>query len=131
MTAMIKDVGRNLASLIGLFFVSLVAFIVCATLFSVGRRPGDHRRRALRPGGLPAWWPGLVARVTKQLLAYAGVDLPAHALCPTAGPGFGARRRLQDPQSWRDLLHVLISFVHHDVLVLDRRQLGRSVGSAV
>ncbi|HEY5846909.1 MAG TPA: hypothetical protein VIT42_08995, partial [Microlunatus sp.] len=36
LTTMLHNVGRNLASLVGLFFVSLVAFIVCTTLFSVG-----------------------------------------------------------------------------------------------
>ena len=35
-TRTIKEVGRNLAAIIGLFFVYLAAFIVCTTLFSVG-----------------------------------------------------------------------------------------------
>ena len=34
--AMIRGVGRNLAAICGLFFVSLAAFIVCTVLFSVG-----------------------------------------------------------------------------------------------
>ena len=35
-TAIIRDSGRRLAALIGLFFVALPAFIVCTTLFSLG-----------------------------------------------------------------------------------------------
>jgi hypothetical protein len=35
-TAMIRGVGRNLAAIIGMFAVYLPAFIVCATLFSLG-----------------------------------------------------------------------------------------------
>ena len=35
-TAIIRDAGRRLAALIGLFFVALPAFIVCTTLFSLG-----------------------------------------------------------------------------------------------
>ena len=36
MTSMIKGTGRNLAVIIGMFSVSLAAFIVCTTLFSLG-----------------------------------------------------------------------------------------------
>ena len=35
-TAIIRDSGRRLAALIGLFFVALPAFVVCTTLFSLG-----------------------------------------------------------------------------------------------
>ena len=109
LTTMLHNVGRNLASLVGLFFVSLVAFIVCTTLFSVGAG------LAIIVVGLFVLVAcllvaGTFAQVTKQLLAYAGVDLPATHYARLR-PGFGALRRLQDPQSWRDLLHVLISFV--------------------
>ena len=44
------------------------------------------------------------------MLAYAGVDLPA-TVYPRTGSGFGMLRRLRDPQSWRDLLYVLVAFV--------------------
>ncbi len=109
LTTMLHNVGRNLASLVGLFFVSLVAFIVCTTLFSVGVG------LAIIVVGLFVLVAcllvaGTFAQVTKLLLAYAGVDLPATRYARLR-PGFGALRRLQDPQSWRDLLHVLISFV--------------------
>jgi signal transduction histidine kinase len=45
------------------------------------------------------------------LLSYVGIALrPTHY--PVAGPGFrGKLRRLAYPQSWRDLLHVLINFI--------------------
>lgn len=106
---MLRNVGRNLIVLIGLFFVSLIGFIVCITLFNVG-------------AGLVVVVVGLFilvaclvvagafGRVTKQLLAYAGVELPATHY-PPVRPGFGALGRLRHPQSWRDLLHVVISFV--------------------
>lgn len=35
-TSMIKNTGRNLAVIIGMFALSLTAFIACTTLFSVG-----------------------------------------------------------------------------------------------
>ena len=36
MTSMIKGTGRNLAVIIGMFALSLAAFVVCTTLFSLG-----------------------------------------------------------------------------------------------
>ena len=35
-TSMIKGAGRNLAVIIGMFAVSLAAFVACTTLFSLG-----------------------------------------------------------------------------------------------
>jgi purine-cytosine permease-like protein len=35
-TSMIKMTGRNLAVIIGMFALSLAAFVVCTTLFSLG-----------------------------------------------------------------------------------------------
>ena len=107
--AMIRGVGRNLAAICGLFFVSLAAFIVCTVLFSVGVS------LAILVGGLFVLVACLIvaggaARVTKSLLGYAGVDLPQTVYAPTES-GFRALRRLRDPQSWRDLLHVLVSFI--------------------
>jgi signal transduction histidine kinase len=107
--AMVRNVGRNLASIIGLFVVSLTAFIVCTTLFSLGVS------LAILVGGLFILVACLVvaggtARVTKSLLRLAGVDLPP-TFYPPSGTGFGRLRRLRDAQSWKDLLHVLISFI--------------------
>jgi hypothetical protein len=106
---MLRTAGRNLAALTGLFFVNLVAFIVCVTLFCLG-------------AGLLVLVIGLfvlvaclvaagaLAQANKSVLAYAGVDLPPTHYPRTTG-GFGLLRRLRDPQSWRDLIHVPIGFV--------------------
>ena len=110
MTATIKGAGRNLAALIGLFAVHLTAFIVCVTLVSAGAGTivifvGLF---VLLAGLVVAGWS---ARMTRALLAYAGTELPA-PVYPAAGPGvLGKLRRLGNVQSWRDLLHVLVSFV--------------------
>src|SRR5918998_5619678 len=34
--AMTRRIGRNLGALIGLFFVSLIFFVICVSLFSLG-----------------------------------------------------------------------------------------------
>jgi signal transduction histidine kinase len=109
-TSMIKNTGRNLAAIIGMFAVSLIAFVVCTTLFSLGL-------------GLLVLFVGLFvlvaclvvagwsSRMTMALLDYAGIALP-RTRYPVSGPGLrGKLRRLVHPQSWRDLLHVLINFI--------------------
>ncbi|GAA3637671.1 sensor histidine kinase [Microlunatus ginsengisoli] len=106
---MIRGVGRNLGAICGLFVVTLVAFIVCTTLFSLGVS------LLILVVGLfilvaclmVAGW---TSRVTKGLLRFAGVALP-ETVYPPLGSGFAILRRLRDPQSWRDLLHVLVGFV--------------------
>ena len=109
LVTMIRGLGRNLATLIGLFFVSLIGFIVCVTLFSVGAGLAVVVVGLfVLVGCLSA--AGAMARATKGLLRYAGVDLPETVYAPL-GSGFGALRRLRDPQSWRDLLHVVITFI--------------------
>ena len=93
-----------------MFAVSLAAFVVCTTLFSLGV-------------GLLVLVVGLFilvgclvvagwsSRMTMALLGYAGIALPPTRY-PAAGPGFGGKlRRLAYPQSWRDLLHVLVNFI--------------------
>ena len=110
LTSMIKNTGRNFAAIMGMFAVSLAAFIACTALFSLGL-------------GLLVVVVGLFilvgclivagwsSRMTMALLSYVGITLrPTHY--PVAGPGFrGKLRRLAYPQSWRDLLHVLINFI--------------------
>ena len=109
-TSMIKGAGRNLAAIIGMFAVSLAAFVACATLFSLGV-------------GLIVLVVGLFilvaclivagwsSRMTMALVDYAGITLPSTRY-PATGPGFGGKlRRLANAQSWRDLLHVLINFI--------------------
>src|SRR5215218_7619657 len=103
-TSMIKNTGRNLAAIIGMFAVSLIAFVVCTTLFSLGL-------------GLLVLFVGLFilvaclvvagwsSRMTMALLDYAGITL-ARTRYPVPGHGLrGKLRRLAHPQSWRDLLH--------------------------
>jgi signal transduction histidine kinase len=109
-TSMIKMTGRNLAVIIGMFALSLAAFVVCTTLFSLGL-------------GLLVVVVGLFilvgclvvagwsSRMTMALLSYAGIVLPPTRY-PGPGPGFrGKLRRLTYVQSWRDLLHVLVNFI--------------------
>jgi signal transduction histidine kinase len=109
-TSMIKTTGRSLAVIIGMFALSLAAFVVCTTLFSLGL-------------GLLVVVVGLFiligclvvagwsSRMTMALLSYAGIMLPATRY-PVPRPGFrGTLRRLSYVQSWRDLLHVLVNFI--------------------
>ena len=109
-TSMIKTTGRNLAVIIGMFALSLAAFVVCTTLFSLGL-------------GLLVVVVGLFilvgclvvagwsSRMTMALLSYAGIVLPLTRY-PGPGPGLrGKLRRLTYVQSWRDLLHVLVNFI--------------------
>jgi signal transduction histidine kinase len=109
-TSMIKGTGRNLAVIIGLFAVSLAAFVVCTTLFSlgVGLLVLVVGLFILVACLIVAGWS---SRMTMALLGYAGITLPPTRY-PAAGPGFRGRlRRLAYPQSWRDLLHVLVNFI--------------------
>jgi signal transduction histidine kinase len=109
-TSMIKNTGRSLAVIIGMFGLSVAAFVVCTALFSLGL-------------GLLVLVVGLFiligclivagwsSRMTMALLSYAGITLP-RTRYPAAGPGFrGKLRRLAFAQAWRDLLHVLINFI--------------------
>lgn len=106
---MVRDAGRNFLVICGLFFVSLAAFIVGVTLFSLGVSLVVLLIGLfILVGALMA--AGATAQATKNLLAYAGVELPATVYPPT-GSGFGLLRRLRDPQSWRDLLYTLVGFV--------------------
>ena len=109
-TSMIKGTGRNLAVIIGLFALSLAAFVACTTLFSlgVGLLVLVVGLFILVACLIVAGWS---SRMTIALLGYAGITLPPTHY-PAAGPGFrGKLRRLGYPQSWRDLLHVLVNFI--------------------
>jgi signal transduction histidine kinase len=109
-TSMIKGTGRNFAVIMGMFALSLTAFVACTFLFSLGL-------------GLLVLVVGLFiligclvvagwsSRMTMALLSYSGITLP-RTHYPAAGSGFGGKlRRLTYAQSWRDLLHVLINFI--------------------
>jgi signal transduction histidine kinase len=109
-TSMIKGVGRNFAAIMGMFALSLTAFVVCTTLFSlgVGLLVIVVGLFILLACLVVAGWS---SRMTMALLSYVGITLP-RTHYPAAGPGFrGKLRRLAFAQSWRDLLHVLINFV--------------------
>jgi len=78
-TSIIKGTGRNLMVIIGMFAVSLAAFVACTTLFSLGV-------------GLLVLVVGLfilvgclvvagwASRMTMALLAYTGIALPGPAI---------------------------------------------------
>jgi signal transduction histidine kinase len=109
-TSMIKGVGRNFAAIMGMFALSLTAFVACTTLFSlgVGLLVIVVGLFILVACLVVAGWS---SRMTMALLSYVGITLP-RTHYPAAGPGFrGKLRRLAYPQSWRDLLHVLINFI--------------------
>lgn len=107
--ALLRRTGGDLVALVGLFAVSLTAFVACVTLVSLGAG------LAVVLVGLFVLLAGLVvagwaARMSRELLRYAGVDLPAtHYPVATAGVR-GRLRRLAHPQSWRDLVHVVVAF---------------------
>src|SRR4051794_32559227 len=88
--AMIRGVGRNLAAICGLFFVSLAALVVGTPLFTLGVP------LVLVVGGFFIWVGCLVAAggpagVTRSLPRVAGVDLP-DPVSPPLGSGFGSLR---------------------------------------
>ncbi len=107
---LIRRAGRDFGVLVGLFFVSLPAFIVCVTLFSVGAGT------LVIVAGLFVLVGCLIcaaafAGAVRSLLEFGGHPL-ARPHYPRTGPGIrGKLRRLAHAQSWRDLLHVLISFI--------------------
>lgn len=100
----------DLRFLVITFFVALPAFIVCTTLFAVGA--------SLVPIiiGLVLLiaclqTAGSFSRVHRNLLAARGIEI-AQTIYPVRTKGLRNRfRRLAHPQSWRELLHVLLVFV--------------------
>jgi signal transduction histidine kinase len=109
-TNVVQRVGRSFGAICGMFVISLIGFIICTTLFSVGAGlavivVGIFVLTACL---LMAGWH---ARAVRGLLAYAGVSLPP-PYYPPSSPGFvGRTRRLRTGQAWRDLLHVLVNFI--------------------
>lgn len=110
LTAIIRGVGRNLAAIVGMFAIALVAFVACTALFSVGVSLAIFVVGLFVLVGCLAV-AGWSARLVRLLLGYAGVSLPP-AHYPAPATGFWSRlRRLADGQSWRDLIFVLVNFV--------------------
>jgi len=103
-----RTVG-DLGFLVTTFFVALPGFIVCTTLLVIGA------------GTIPAIVGFLLlticlraaggfARVHRNLLAGRGFEI-AQTSYPARTKGLRSRfRRLTHPQSWRELLHVLLVF---------------------
>jgi hypothetical protein len=111
LTSMIKNTGRNFAAIMGMFAVSLAAFIACTALFSLGLGllvvvvglfilvgclivgrlvlADDH---------------GVALLCRDQPSALLTIPLPDRVFAASCG---GWRTR----KSWRDLLHVLINFI--------------------
>lgn len=109
-STVVQRVGRNFAAICGMFAVSLTAFIVCTTLFSLGAGLAVLVVGFFILLGcvLVAGWH---AKLSRDLLAWNGVVLPP-PYYPPAGTGLVGRiRPLRSAQSWRDLLHVLVSFI--------------------
>ena len=107
---LIRRSGQDFGIVLATFLISLFGFLICLPIFAVGV-------------GLAAAVIGLFilvgalivaggfARFHRSLLLIAGYDLHV-PLYPASRPGLRGRlRRLGHAQSWRDLLHVLISFV--------------------
>lgn len=106
----VRGLGRNLGFLVATFFVSLTGFVVCLPLFVVG---------------VSLFWAvvglfvlvaclvvaGGFAGVHRGLLGFVGRPVP-RPFHPSGRRGLRGRlRRLRDGLSWRELLHVLVTFV--------------------
>jgi signal transduction histidine kinase len=110
LTNLIRRTGQDFGFLVGTFFVSLFGFLICLPIFAVGvGLSWAVVGLFILVGALIV--AGGFARFHRQLLAVAGFDLHV-PLYPLSHKGLRGRlRRLGHAQSWRDLLHVLISFV--------------------
>ena len=87
-TAIIRGVGRNLAAIVGMFAIALVAFVACTALFSVGVSLAIFVVGLFVLVGCLAV-AGWSARLVRLLLGYAGVSLPPH-ITPRLPPASGA-----------------------------------------
>ena len=106
---LLTDAARRFAVLVGIFALQLSAFVVCVVLLSLGAGLAVLviGLFVLAAGLLAAGW---AARMQRLLLAHAGVDLPPTRSSGLAAGWRGRLRPLTRPQSWRDLLHVLVAF---------------------
>ena len=101
---------RDFGFIVGTFFVSLFGFLICLPVFVVGvGLSWAVVGLFILVGALIV--AGGFARFHRSLLAGAGYEL-TRPVYPLSGTGIRGRlRRLGHAQSWRDLLHVLVSFV--------------------
>jgi signal transduction histidine kinase len=110
LSALIRRTGRGFGFIVGTFFVSLFGFIICLPLFAVGAALSwAVVGLFILVGALIV--AGGFARFHRSLLAGVGYEL-TRPIYPLGRRGIRGRlRRLGHAQSWRDLLHVLITFV--------------------
>ena len=125
---LLPDAGRRFAVLVGIFALQLSAFVVCVVLLSLGAGLAVLvvGLFVLAAGLLAAGW---AARMQRLLLAHAGVDLPPTRPGALAPGWRGRLRPLTRPQSWRDLLHVLVAFPV-SIVTFSSRSRGSSAGWA-
>jgi signal transduction histidine kinase len=107
---LVRRTGRDFGFVVGTFFVSLFGFLICLPIFVVGAGLSwAVVGLFILVGALIV--AGGFARFHRSLLANVGYDLH-RPIYPVGAPGLRGRlRRLGHAQSWRDLLHVLITFV--------------------
>lgn len=92
------------------FFVALPAFIICTALFAAGASTTPIIIGLLILT-ICLHIAGGFARVHRKLLASRGIEI-AQTVYPAKTKGLRSRfRRLAHPQSWRELLHVLLAFI--------------------
>lgn len=106
----VRQAGRDLACITGTFFIALFGFIVCMPIFwfGVGTLVIVFGLFALTACLIVA---GGFAQFHRNLLTAAGHPL-RRPVYPKAGPGFwGKLRRVRSAQAWREMLHILISFI--------------------
>jgi len=107
---LVQRTGRHFGFVVGTFFVSLFGFLICLPVFVVGTALSwAVVGLFILVGALIV--AGGFARFHRSLLANVGYDLH-RPIYPVGAPGLRGRlRRLGHAQSWRDLLHVLLTFV--------------------
>ncbi len=110
LTYRVRRTGADFGFVVGTFFISLFGFIICLPIFVVGLALSWAVVGLFILVGVLIVAGGF-ARFHRSLLAIAGYEL-TRPIYPLGRKGIRGRlRRLGHAQSWRDLLHVLITFV--------------------
>ena len=107
---LVRRTARDFGYVVGAFSISLFGFLISLPIFAVGvGLSWAVVGLFILVGALSV--AGGFARFHRSLLAVAGYSL-SHPIYPVGRRGLRGRlRRLGHAQSWRDLLHVLISLV--------------------
>ena len=110
LTNLFRRTWRDFGIVVGTFFISLFGFLICLPIFAVGvALSWAVVGLFILVGALIV--AGGFARYHRSLLVMAGYRL-SRPLYPLSRRGLRGRlNRLGHAQSWRDLLHVLITFV--------------------